>query len=279
MRCFYILLFLFPISIFSQIQVNEIFADNGDCCLDDSLETEDFLEIINVGDAPIDIAGYYFGDQDGGSVIPSGFPEETTISSGGILLLWFDNDLDQGPLHIDAKLNNDGETILAVNLDGDTIIDLTYGPQTEDVSYAAFPDGQLYSNGWEYTMCPSPGLPNASCPLVEGCTSLNASNYTIEATIEDGSCVFDSFEGLMINEYSAANCDNDGSDCGNYDDWVEIFNNTSESIDLEGYYLSDKIDNLIKWQFPNSLVINPGEYLLVFASGLDPDLEISSKFQ
>jgi hypothetical protein len=276
MRGFYILFFLFPISVFSQIQVNEIFADNGDCCLDDSLETEDFLEIINVGNSPIDIAGYYFGDQDGGSVIPSGFPEQTTISGGGILLLWFDNDVEQGPLHIGAKLNNDGETILAVNLDGDTIINLTYGPQTEDVSYAAFPDGQPYSDGWEFTMCPSPGLPNESCPLVEGCTSLNASNYTVDATIEDGSCVFESFVGLMINEYSAANCDNDGSDCGNYDDWVEIFNNTSESVDLEGYYLSDKIDNLIKWQFPNSLVINPGDHLLIYASGLDPDLEVSN---
>ena len=86
------MLFLLPILAVSQIQINEIFADNGDCCLDDSLETEDFLELINVGDFPIDIAGYYFGDQDGGSVIPSGYPETTTISSGQVLLLWFDNE-------------------------------------------------------------------------------------------------------------------------------------------------------------------------------------------
>ena len=268
--------FLCPLFLFSQIQINEIFADNGNCCLDDSLETEDFLEIINTGTSPIDLAGYYFGDQDGGSVIPSGYPEITTISAGGLLLLWFDNDPEQGPLHVDAKLNNSGETIIGIDLDGNVIIDAIYGPQSEDVSFGSFPDGEPYDSGWEFTMCPTPGEPNTSCPLIEGCTSLNATNYNIDATIEDGSCVFGSFNGLMINEYSAANCDNDGSDCGDYDDWIEILNNTSESIDLEGYYLTDRISNLIKWSFPSSVTINPGDHLIVYASGLDPDLETSS---
>ena len=103
----YFLLFT-PFIFYGQIQINEIFADNGNCCLDEASETEDYLELINTGPSPIDLAGYYFGDQDGGSVIPSGSPELTTISSGGLLLLWFDQDLEQGPLHVDAKLNNDG---------------------------------------------------------------------------------------------------------------------------------------------------------------------------
>ena len=144
----YTLLFA-PLLIFSQIQINEIFADNGDCCLDDSLETEDFIELMNIGNSPIDLAGYYFGDQDGGSIIPSCYPAFTTTSAGGFLLLWFDNDLEQGPLHIDAKLNNDGETIVAYDPEGNTIINVTYGPQIEDVSFAAFPDGQGYDDGWE----------------------------------------------------------------------------------------------------------------------------------
>ena len=272
----YIFLGFVPFFAFSQIQINEIFADNGACCLDDSLETEDFVEIINMGDSPIDLAGYYFGDLNGGSTIPSGYPELTTISAGGLLLLWYDQDLDQGPLHIDAKLNNNGETIIGIDVAGNTIIDVTYGPQAEDVSYASFPDGQLYNFQWEFTMCPTPGEFNNSCPLVEGCTSLNAINFNIDATIEDGSCLFGAINGVMINEYSAANCDNDGSDCGDYDDWIEIFNNTSQAIDLQGYYLSDKIDNLTKWQFPNSFVINPGDYQVIYASGLDPNLTISN---
>ena len=269
------LLIFIPFLCFSQIQVNEIFADNGDCCLDDSLETEDFLELINNGESPIDIAGYYFGDQDGGSIIPSGFPEETTISGGQILLLWFDNDPEQGPLHIDAKLNNDGETIIGADTEGNEIINIAYGPQSEDVSFASFPDGELYDIGWQFTMCPTPGTTNESCPLLEGCTSENAINYNVDATIEDGTCAFETSEGIIINEYSASNCDNNGSDCGDYEDWIELYNNSSTAIDLEGYYVSDKINNPTKWQFPNTLTLNPLSHIVIYASGLDPDLEIS----
>ena len=265
-----------PFLMIAQIQVNEIFADNGDCCFDEFLETEDFVELINTGDSPVDLAGYYFGDQDGGSVIPSGFPELTTISAGSVLVLWFDKDLDQGPLHIDAKLNNNGESIIGIDVNGDTIIDINYGPQSEDVSFGSMPDGLLFSNEWTLSMCPSPGDFNLNCPLVEGCTSINATNYNIDATIENGSCVFETIEGIMINEYSAANCDNGGGNCGDYDDWIEIYNNSSEAINLQGYYLSDKIGNLTKWQFPQDLVVNPNSHVLIYASGLDPALGTSS---
>ena len=276
MRYYLYLFIAIPFISFSQIQVNEIFADNGACCLDDSLETEDFVEIINTGPAPVNIAGYFFGDGNGGSIIPSGYPELTTVSSGQVLLLWFDNDPEQGPLHIDAKLNNDGEVVLCLNEDGDTIINVSFPAQIEDVSYSAFPDGAPYSLGWDLTMCPTPGEFNEPCPLVEGCTSVNAYNYNQDATVDDGSCMFDDISGLIINEYSAANCNPDGSDCGDYEDWIELYNNSNNSIDLAGYFLSDKIDNITKWQFSSSTVIEPDSYLIVYASGLDPTLDISN---
>ena len=52
----------------------------------------------------------------------------------------------------------------------------------------------------------------------------------------------------MITEYSASNCDLNGNYCGDYEDWIEIYNNSSEPIDLNGYFLSDKISNITKWQ-------------------------------
>ena len=262
-------LLLLPFNLTSQILVNEIFADNGTCCLDDFDEEEDFLEIINLSNQPIDLAGYYFGDLNGGSTIPAGFPETTTIQPGGILVLWFDNDEEQGPLHIGAKLSNNGETIIGINPDGDTIIDITYGPQYEDISYASLPDGQSFDNGWDFSMCPSPGLINTSCPMVEGCTSQQADNYNPDATIENGSCLYSEITGIIINEYGAANCDNDGSDCGDYEDWFELYNNSATPIDLNGYYLSDKIDNPIKWQFTESFVVPAYSHAIIYASGQD----------
>ena len=67
--------------------------------------------------------------------------------------------------------------------------------------------------------------------------SPNADNYNPEASIENGTCIFSNTEGLIINEYGASNCNNQGSDCGDYEDWVELYNNSASSIDLNGFYL------------------------------------------
>jgi hypothetical protein len=268
---------IMPALVFSQIQINEFFTDNQNCCLDNFVETEDFVEIINNGPSPINLAGFYFGDLNSGSTIPSGFPEETTVGSGELFVIWYDEDLSQGPNHIDSKLNSSGETIIVINSDGDTIVNIEYGLQQEDVSFSSLPDGLEYSDEWSFTLCPSPGELNQDCPLIEGCTSSVASNYNSEATSEDGSCVFNTLSGVLINEYSASNCDNDGSDCGDYEDWIELYNNSPNPIDLQGYFLSDKISNIYKWQFPNSFIVEPFSYVVIYASGLDPDLELSSE--
>ena len=102
-------------------------------------EAEDFVEVINLSAQPLDLAGYYFGDGNGGTTIGSTNTELTTIPSGGIKVLWFDNDEDQGLLHIGAKLNNGGESIICINPDGDTIINITFSAQYEDISFASFP--------------------------------------------------------------------------------------------------------------------------------------------
>ena len=42
---------------------------------------------------------------------------------------------------------------------------------------------------------------------------------------------------------------------GEYDDWIELYNNTSLPINLVGYYLSDDASNLTKWIFPDTVTI------------------------
>jgi hypothetical protein len=53
---------------------------------------------------------------------------------------------------------------------------------------------------------------------------------------------------------------------GDSPDWIEIYNGTDSPVELDGYGLSDKAENLSRWVFPERQ-ISPGEYLLVFASG------------
>lgn len=71
-------------------------------------------------------------------------------------------------------------------------------------------------------------------------------------------------QSLVINEIITSNTNVIMDDDGNYEDWVEIYNNSTESINLLGYGLSDN-NNYFKWIFP-AYAIQPGEYLLVWCS-------------
>ena len=58
---------------------------------------------------------------------------------------------------------------------------------------------------------------------------------------------------VIINEYSAANYSDVDFLPGPgtaYEDWLELYNTSATAFDLSGYFLSDKINNLQKWQFP-----------------------------
>jgi len=72
---------------------------------------------------------------------------------------------------------------------------------------------------------------------------------------------------IVINEYSAANFDDFADNYGDNEDWFELYNSSAATINLNGYYLSDKEDNLTKWQFSSDVNINPNEHLIVFCSG------------
>ena len=54
-------------------------------------------------------------------------------------------------------------------------------------------------------------------------------------------------------------------------DWIEIFNPTTEAIDLEGWHLTDDPDDLEMWDFP-AVTLESGQYRIVFASNgyVDP---------
>ncbi len=74
---------------------------------------------------------------------------------------------------------------------------------------------------------------------------------------------------VVINEYSAANMDGPVDNYFEQEDWVELYNLGSQTIDLEGYFLSDNINNPDKWTFPNGASIDPGEHLMIYCSDRD----------
>lgn len=74
---------------------------------------------------------------------------------------------------------------------------------------------------------------------------------------------------IVINEYSAANYDTYQDNYGEYEDWVELYNPTAAAIDINGWYLSDKVANPTKWMVPSSFIIPANGVAIVYCSGRD----------
>ena len=72
-------------------------------------------------------------------------------------------------------------------------------------------------------------------------------------------------QDVIISEFVAVNGAGLTDEDGDTSDWIELYNADSNTVDLAGWFLSDDMDNLQKWEFPNVTVSN-GAYLVVFAS-------------
>lgn len=75
---------------------------------------------------------------------------------------------------------------------------------------------------------------------------------------------------LFINEFMSENVSTIADFEGDYSDWIEIFNASTESINLEGYFITDNSQIPDKWVFPSVEIPSKG-LLLVFASGKNRD--------
>jgi len=74
-------------------------------------------------------------------------------------------------------------------------------------------------------------------------------------------------QGLVINEFMASNhvTLEDPDEAGEFPDWIEIYNGTPGTIDLEGMYLTDDFQDLAKWRIGAGVSIEPGQYLIFYA--------------
>ena len=69
----------------------------------------------------------------------------------------------------------------------------------------------------------------------------------------------------VISEFMADNRTTAPDENGDFSDWIEIHNPATTAIALDGWYLTDTVANLKKWQFP-AVTLQPGEFLVVWAS-------------
>jgi hypothetical protein len=86
------------------------------------------------------------------------------------------------------------------------------------------------------------------------------------ALICGASALASAFGAPVITEFMAADQSGLADAEGEYHDWIEIHNPETVPVSLAGCHLTDNASDLRKWTFP-ALTLDPGAYLVVFASG------------
>jgi hypothetical protein len=120
----------------SPLSFNEVMSNNDGAWVDEIGQTDDWIELVNAGETDIDLSGYSIAELDGVThVLPA-----LTIAAGETLLLWADDDTEQGPAHLSFKLASAGEVLQLRDPRGRLIEALTVPALEPNIAWARRPD-------------------------------------------------------------------------------------------------------------------------------------------
>lgn len=217
------------VPFFGHLVINEVMPANSTTATDENGEYDDWVELYNATDQPINLNGYFLSDSHGNET-KYVFPD-VDIDANGYLIIWCDNQIDQGEFHAPFRLSSSGEEVGLYNPDTTSVDYVRFGNTPSDISIGRYPNGAGPFN-----------------KLIPTFNSANTNSVS---------------PGLVINEYQAINETTAQDQWGEYADWVELYNNDDQPINLAGYFLSDKIGDPTQFQFPDT-VLNADSYLIIW---------------
>jgi len=143
------IILLIPSFCFSQVIINEIQSSNTSTIADDFGEFDDWIELYNPDDNQIDIGGLVLKD----NIDTWQIPANTILLSHEYLLLWADDEENQGEYHTNFKLSaTNGEFLGLFEPDSLTEIEsVNIPPLLENQSY-----GKCLNGDWTIITDPTP---------------------------------------------------------------------------------------------------------------------------
>ncbi len=225
------------------LRINEFMSRNGGFIRDEHGDADDWIEVLNYGSRPIDLAGLYFTDDLGSALaersrIPAHSPEVTVVRPGQAIVLWADGEPAEGPLHLNFRLSADGgEDIGITDHDGRRIDSITDFPALgADESYGRvcqMPDTwTVFSVAGGHA--PTPGTGNC------------------EVSGDDRILITE----IMYHPFDPAQPLREPLGA----EYIELYNNGPEPVGLAGWRFSRGVD----FVFPD-IVMAPGAFLVVAA--------------
>ena len=227
---------------FPPLWINEVQPDNITGIFDNAGLRDPWIELHNSGTNVI-ILNNHFLANNYATLNQWAFPNGTEINPGEFKIIFADAQTGQSTpaeLHTSFRLTNTtGSVALSRLVNGQMqVVDyLNYGGIGSGRSYGDYPDGQSTNRQEFYVVTPGATNNSVSPPLV-----------------------------VFINEWMADNLTTlaDPAD-GDYEDWFEIYNPGTNTVNLSGFYLTDTFTNKFQSLIPAGYTIPPGGHLLVWA--------------
>ena len=239
-------------SVYDGLVISEVMAANSSAVPDENGEFSDWMEIYNGTGADLDLEGVMITNRNDRITFP--FPSYM-LKAGEYVIVFATDSYQMSPnlpFHGKFKIASVGSTLYLYDPDMYLIDEVEVPTMIADQSYALTGLAENGDKVYEVTEFYSPGYVNSE----EGFLA-----YREENARETGD--------LIINEICPDPKVGIPDDTGKVVDWVEIYNNTDQTVSLSGFYLSDKENKPLKWKFPDSATIAPYGYYLVFCSGED----------
>jgi len=229
------------------LALNELMADNAGTLADEAGDFDDWIELVNAGPAPLALGGLGLTDLLEG--VPAWAFPDTALAPGGHLLLWADDEPEEGPLHLPFKLSAAGEDLYLT--DGATVIDrVTWPALGADIAWGRGPDGV---GAWTRLAAATPGAGNqtgggGADPLV------------------------------VVNEFLADNDNGLEDETGACEDWLELWNPGPEDAALGGLFLTDDFAQPTRWMLPDT-TLPAGGFLVVWCDDDPGDGPLHATFK
>ncbi len=230
----------------SPVLITEVMSDNASVIQDRYENFADWFEVTNISSGDVSLYGWKVA-RDTDTTKFFEFPD-VTLKSGQSVLVYCTNVLENKTgfeFHAPFKLSSAGCMLILYDASGRAMQSFNVPDLKANTSYA-------FINGvWEVSLEPTPGKANTH----ENYVNLRQNRVASSSPI-------------MLTELMAKNTCYAPDENGEYLDWVEIYNSSSQTVSLYNYALSDSETNLRNWIFPN-ISIGPGQYMLIYCSGYD----------
>ncbi len=230
--------------------INEFMASNRFVLEDEDGDYPDWIEIYNPSRFSINLEGYWLSD-DTEEPYQWEFPD-VEIEPGEYVVVFASgkdrSKIKHDYLHTNFRISRSGDTVIFGDPEGEIVDEIIFDDEIpSNISYGRI---SVSSDEWFYFLDATPGAPN------------EAKAYE---SVLDMPFVDEAFP-VYINEFLVRNRTSMADEDGDLYEWIELYNSGDEPVNLDGFWLSDKVSNPYKWKFP-PVIIEPDEYLVVFASG------------